>query len=139
MTDTLKLIQEKEDELSSLFERMDDDKELHLQAKYIMRFENGKPIPDVHNVTLPHAPIFANRVINLLSSADQQPVIEGDKLDDKFTTGIEDFLNDVEYENDIWLTKRGMPGMAPVQWERVCLRGHPAPGKRYRQDHVRCL
>ncbi len=125
MPDNLKLITEKFDELQPLHDRMDRDKTILYRTPYVMRNNAGKPIKNVHNVTLPIPSIFFWRAVSILSTATQQVDIENEKesMSDKETTLIERYLTDMAYEIDTTLTAKGMQERTLTQWERACARG----------------
>ena len=123
MEDTLKLINDKFLEFSSLHARMKEDVSLLHLDKYVMKDNKGQRIPDVHEITLPFPSIFYNRIVSLLSSSNQQIEIESDSMNDKQISVIEKFHDDIDYEIDGLLSKRKMPNLSLLQWQRICARG----------------
>lgn len=123
MEDTLKIINEKYLEFSSLHGRMKDDISLLHLDPYVMKDNKGQSIPNVHHVTLPFPSIFYNRVVALLTSASQQIEVKSDSINDKSISVIETFHDDIEYEIDTKLHKLKMPSLSLIQWQRICARG----------------
>jgi len=121
----LKDIEEKEQEFSELFTRMDADKALvFLEAFQMKSLKTGVALKRVDNVTLPDPAIFVGRVMGLLSSADPQTEVEGEELSDKETTLVEDFLAAMAYEIDSRLIKLGRTPLFRFCVGQACLRGY---------------
>jgi len=122
----LDLYEKKKRDLSSLHKRMDFDRDLLYLKDYQMKDADGQVVPDAHHVTLPTPAIFFDQIKGVLTSAQRQVVVEGKDMDDKQTTKIENFLDDIDYEIDEYLTTQVMPYIDTIQWERVNLRGYVA-------------
>jgi len=122
-----RLIKTKRDEMQPLFDRMDQDEQLYLLDPYRMKTLDGTTeVPDVANVTLNDPLIFANKAIAIIGGASMQTQVEGEEMQDKQTTVIERFLEDILYMVDERLTKRGIVGMDGFTNEQICLRGRMA-------------
>jgi hypothetical protein len=127
--DYLELIKDKELEFSSLYKRMDEDRELYYMKPYTLVDEKGVKIPDVENMTLNDPRTYADYVISGLlgAVANRQIKVESN---DKGLTGrriarIEQFLSDMHDANDRWLRPQGYPaGLAGPLCGQISLRGH---------------
>ncbi len=119
-----KKIKEAADRLSSLTVRQDDDVTL-LRAKYIMRDDKLKAIPDIVNVTLNKVSMFAAFATSELSKAVQQAVVETEdkKLD---TAYIEEFQEAAFDSANDRLRRRGKPQLNPFFDVQNCFRGRSA-------------
>lgn len=123
MTDWEKVIASKKIENGDLFTRMDNDKDMAICTQYTMKSADGKPTPGVSNVTLPEPKAFLEKCSARLSMAECQTVVEGSTMDDAKTTKIEEFLDDVDFEADMLLSRKGQKGARAQLAELVCLRG----------------
>ena len=91
MTDYKALVEDKEEDQSGLIKRWKIDSDLLYLRNYIMTDATGKnAVPNIVNVTLNLPGRFANDVISILGTAQEQTIIESEdkNLD---TTYIEDF------------------------------------------------
>lgn len=133
--DYLQLIKDKEGESQELFNRMDDDrkKRYHLEEYKLKDFDN-KEIPECDNVTTNDSAVFASRVIALLLSAHPQTVVEGKGMNDKATTLIENFLNDIDLAVDERLNRMGLISLDSFLYEQVTIRGRIAERRLMRMD-----
>lgn len=119
----LTMITDRESELNERRKRMDIDAALAKRSPFTLTDERNRKLPKVEHVTLPKAALFANRANALISGASPQIVIEGDKLDDKKTSKIEEFLEDVYKSIDEYLNQRGMIDLFSFQVSHANLRG----------------
>lgn len=122
-SDNLELVKEKKGEMQSLLSRMDEDKNL-VFGEYKMKNLDGQETPQVINVTMNKAKVFGFRANAILSSAVQQAVVEG-KISDTQARLIENFQEDMNYEIDNRLAKRGF-SMFPFVCEQANYRGRVA-------------
>lgn len=122
-TDYMKMVTDKEAEFSSLFSRMDKDKGLAVSKEYRMFDKDDQLAPDVDNVTINDSQVFWKRVTSTLIGANMQTVVEGEKLEDKETTFIEDFIRDMELAVDERLQKREIPSLRAFNVHQMCGRG----------------
>jgi len=76
MEDYLKMVKDREGELSDLYARMDSDRELGQLKKYVMKNVKGEAVPDVVNVTLNKPAVFAANVEAALNSAVEQVSVQ---------------------------------------------------------------
>ena len=124
--DIYKLITTKQNELKSVFDRMDEDEKLYLLDKYEMYHlppEDTKKMDDVANVTLNDPLVYGTKANAILGAATRQTVVEGRDLSDKKTTKIEEFLDDMDYVIDEYLVKREIPGLDAFINEQINIRG----------------
>ena len=107
-----KAFDKKRTDLKPIYDRQDVDEALYFLKPYkMMRLDNdSKEMEDVVNVTLNDCLLYAVKAISILGGATMQAAIEGQKLTDKQTTLIEQFLADVYYMIDEWLEKKGIWG-----------------------------
>lgn len=119
----LTMITDKEKELNDRYKRQDVDAGLAKRTPYILKDFAGKKIDRTESITLPKAAIFANRANALLSSASPQTIVEGEKMDDKATSKIEEFSEDVYLSIDEYLNGRGEIDLFPFQAQHANLRG----------------
>ena len=121
-----KIIEDKKQEMSSIFSRMDKDENLYFLVPYKMMQlppNDGKEMPDTANITLNDPLLFANKAIAIMGGATMQTVVEGRDMSDKQTTKIEEFLDDFFYMLDEWLVKRSILGLDSFINEQICIRG----------------
>ncbi len=123
--DNLELVKTKKEEMQSLLSRMDADKDL-VFGGYKMKNLDGQETPQVINVTMNKARVFGMRATAILSAAIQQAVVEGKDISDTQCAYIEDFQDDMNYEIDNRLSKRGLTGMFPFSCEQANYRGRIA-------------
>lgn len=130
-----KAVKAKMEDLDPLFKRMDEDEGLYLLEPFKMkRLDNpDQDESDVSNVTTNDPLLYAKKAIAIVGSYQRSTVVEGQNLTDKQTTKIEQFLKDIFYMADEWLTQRDIPGMDPFINEQACVRGG-IPGRVYIRD-----
>lgn len=119
----LKKVKDRENELSDRRKRQDTDADIAKRKKYTLTDDKGKDIPRSESITLPKGAIFANRANNLLSSANPQTIVEMVKPDDKKTSKIEEFSDDIYLAIDEYLNERGMINLFPFQCFHANIRG----------------
>ena len=121
---TIQLIDDKIEEMKPILDRMDIDEKLYFLETYVMSDAKGKAIPDVSNVTLNDPLTYGTKAIAILGSYQRQTEIEGNDLNDRKTTKIEEYLADVDYMVDERLVKRGIISLDAFIDEQICIRGH---------------
>jgi hypothetical protein len=121
--DYTKWLSDKQSEFSDLFTRMDEDKELIIRAPYIMLDKNGDKQPDVENLTLNDASVFATRVKSTLKGANMQPDFRSVDLTDDETTYVENFTKDYTTVIDESIRAKGISNLLSFNIEQVCFRG----------------
>ena len=124
----------KEREFQTMFNRMDDDRDEAICTKYVMVDAEGKAAKGVSNVTLPEPKAFLEKCSARLAMAECQTVVDSDKLDDSKTSKIEQFLDDVNFESDMILSRKGQKDTRSQLAELVCLRGPIAKQLLLRMD-----
>jgi len=131
MAETL-LEKAKKKETSTLFTRMDEDKDLLYLAKYQMKDKDGNPIPGIINLTLNDCAVFAANVIAALGGASEQVVVESEdkKLDTHY---IEDFQRAAFASAEELLRKQVKPQLGPFIDEQTCVRGAGAARVLFRE------
>ena len=122
--DTLKLISQKEAELSELYERMDDDARLAYLDPFTLKRPDKKDtdVPGASNVTTNAPAVFLNNVISLLTTAVWQTLVEGD-LTSRQERNLEQFSDGLRYTVDERRTRRRKPKVAHEEAAHICLRG----------------
>lgn len=139
-TDKYKMVTDKAEDFRDLFARMDTDKDLYFMKAYeMLRPDNQQKMDDVINVTFNDPTTFAMRSIATLGSAQRQTVVEGRNMADKQCTLIENFIDDIGFVIDDWLTKRGFLDLDSFINEQICVRGHIAARSALHKDDKRNL
>ncbi len=128
------LVIDKKSEMADLFKRMDDDRKLALLDKYEMKNLDGQRTPDVINVTMNEAMVFAGRCAAIMNGANMQRIVYGRELSDKDTTTIEEFYRDIYYANDLMLANVLHCSLYGFLIEQILLRGHIAARCLMRQE-----
>lgn len=133
MAETL-LEKAKKKETSTLFTRMDEDKDLLYLSKYQMVDKHGKPIPGIINITLNDCAVFAANVIAALGNASEQIVVESEdkKLDTHY---IEDFQRAGFASANERLRKQIKPQLDLFVDEQTCIRGSGAARVLFREKN----
>ena len=124
MADYLTKIKEEDDRLDGLLTRQDADVIL-LRAKYIMRDDKKRPIPDIVNVALNKVSMFAAFATSELGKAVKQAVVTSD--DKNFDTAYVEEFQDYGFAsaNDR-LRRQGKVQLDPFTDVQSCLRGRAA-------------
>ena len=124
--ETDKLIESKERELKSLYDRMDNDaKFAHLDSyKLTVIDDHDKEhvIPGAISITSNKPATHLNTVQAWLMAAKEQMVIEGD-IPDKQKTFLEHFSADALYSADEMRSRRGLGKLYPFWATHICARG----------------
>ncbi len=128
MVDYLNMIKDEDDRLSNLSTRQDADVNL-LRAKYIMRDDKNRKIPDIVNVTLNKVSMFAAFATSELGKATKQAVVTSDdkNLD---TSYVEEFQDAALASANDRLRRQGKVQLDPFTDVQSCFRGRAS---------VRCL
>ncbi|KKK96849.1 hypothetical protein LCGC14_2658660, partial [marine sediment metagenome] len=118
------LVFDKKQEMSELTKRQDDDRKLaQLDPPYVMKNLDGQPTPDVINVTMNEAMVFAGRAAAIMSGANMQRIVYGRELSDTDTTTIEEFYRDIYYANDLMLANSLFTSLYGFLIEQILIRG----------------
>lgn len=134
MPDYLTLVKQKEDELSELHTRMDEDKDLQYGKKYVMKdADNKHAIPDIVNVTLNRPALFMANVLSALGKTTEQIVVESE-VKDFDTAYVEDFVRAGFATANEKLIKQGRPQINPFFDEQFCTRGRGAARVLFRDE-----
>ena len=132
--DYSKIVSDKEAEFNNLFSRMDKDKDLLILKSFSLVDKDSKTAPEVDNITLNDPQTFFNQVQSNLIAANMQTVVEGDKLKDKETTFVEDFIQDIELAIESRLQARGIPSLRLFNIQQILGRGRVASRICLRMD-----
>ena len=119
---------------SGLFKRMDEDKKLAILDPYKMVNLDGRPTPDVINVTMNEARVFLDRSGAIMNGANMQRIVFGKGLDDKETTTIEEFFEDIYYVNDLMVANAFFTSLYGFLIEQILVRGAIAARVLMRED-----
>ncbi|NLB17791.1 MAG: hypothetical protein GX825_03420 [Syntrophomonadaceae bacterium] len=121
--DWLKITASKRDDNSKLYSRMDADRNMAVASAYAMKNLKGNKADDVANVTLPEPKAFLEKCCARLIQLQRQVVVDSDTMDGRKLRTIENFINDVDYEADMRLARKGQKDRFAQLSEFVCLRG----------------
>lgn len=121
--DYSKWIKDKTSEFSDLFTRMDADKDLIIRKPYIMYDKDNRAEPDVENLTLNDASVFATRVESNLMKANMQPDFRSGTLNDQEISVIEEFTKDYSISIDESLRYKEIPSLMSFNVQQICNRG----------------
>ncbi len=128
------LVVDKRTEMGELFKRMDEDKKLAILDPYEMQNLDGQKTPDVINVTMNEAKVFADRCGAIMNGANMQRIVFGKSLSDKDTTNIENFYQDIYYANDLMLANAIFCSLYGFLIEQILQRGAIAARILIRED-----
>lgn len=120
------LVYDKKKDMQDLFTRMDNDRKLALLDDYEMKQLDGQLTPDVINVTMNEAMVYAGRCSSIMNGANMQRIVYGRELTDTDTTTIEEFYRDIYYANDLMLANTLFCSLYGFLIEQILLRGHIA-------------
>jgi len=120
---TLKIIEEKKAEFKPLFDRHDVDLDSYWNVPYEMKMitDKTKPVPQIVNMTLNDAALFAFRSIGILQAANPQTIVSSKER--KRNSYIEEFLENYYLTVDEKMGNRAIIGQYPYQAEKSCIRG----------------
>jgi hypothetical protein len=121
--DYTKWLSDRQSEFSDLFTRMDEDKDLIIRTPYVMYDKDNRQQPDVENLTLNDASVFATRVKSTLKGANMQPDFRSDDLTDDETTFVENFTKDYTQVIDESIRTKEISNLLSFNIEQVCFRG----------------
>lgn len=124
--DYYQLVEQKQKEFADLWGRMDEDKKLLILDDYVMRDKDNREEPDVDNITMNDAGVFADKVHNTLIRAEVIPEVEGNKLKDEDADIIELFIRDIGLEADGIIQKQDYPSFKEWEILQACDRGRVA-------------
>ena len=125
-SDYRKMITDAESDFAPLFSRMDADKDLLILKSYTMLDKDSVEKPDVENITLNDASVFAQRVQSNLIRANMQPTVSGTKLPDEYTSNVEQFFKDINLAFDDILQPREISSFMGFNVQQMCQRGRDA-------------
>lgn len=108
MEDSLTLIKNKQAELQSLYDRMDNTKDMVYLEPYVLKTSGGDAITSAYSVTSNKPAVFANAVISDMMGAKWQTVVEG--VSPTMQRDIEHFINDNLSQIDELMEFRGEHG-----------------------------
>lgn len=134
MTVDIKEIVEKEWLNRDLWKRMDDDRDLYYLKEYEMVDLQGVKSSNVINVTSNFPATFAAHVQSSMASAEEQPSVTGDELEDEDTAPIERFLQAALLAVDRWLAALREAALRPQMIEKVNIRGQGAARVTFRKE-----
>lgn len=117
------LVVDKRAEMGELFKRMDSDKKLAILDPYKMKQLDGQETADAINVTMNEAMVFWSRCAAIMNGANMQRIARGNSLSDKETTIIENFYEDIFYQNDLMLNNAIFCSLYSFLIEQIILRG----------------
>jgi len=119
----LQLVIDKKADMGDLFKRMDEDKKLAILDPFEMTNQQGQKTPDVINVTMNEAKVFADRCGAIMNGANMQRIVFGKGLSDNDTTTIEGFYYDIYYANDLMLANAIFISLYGFLIEQILHRG----------------
>ena len=122
MPDYLDLIEKKNEEMSELHRRMDDDAGLKNLKAYVMKDTEGNKISNIVHVTLDRPRLIAEHIISAMGDDKQQVVVESEDKDVD-TKYIEDFQRAMFAMADARLRRQGLWQLNPYADEQLCIRG----------------
>ncbi|KKK46906.1 hypothetical protein LCGC14_3160570, partial [marine sediment metagenome] len=129
------LITTTETEFAQLHKRMDVDRDLLVMKPFTLEDEDKRDKPEVDNITLNDAKVFATRVQSNLIRSNMQPEVDGKGLDDKYTTNVEQFFRDISLAFDDMIYARDMASLISYNIQQICQRGRLASRITLREDN----
>jgi len=117
------LVIDKKQEMGDLFKRMDADKKMAILDWDGMKDLDGQKTPDVINVTMNEAMVFANRCVAIMNGANMHRYIVGKNLSDTEATTLENFYQDIYYTNDLMLANSLFVSLYGFLIEQILHRG----------------
>lgn len=125
MPDYKKLVAEEESIQTELEKRWIQDEDLLYLVKYVMKDSEGKDVPDIINVTLNRAAVFAANIIAAQGTTSEQRIVETD--DKNFdTTYVEDFQKAAFASANDRLRRQGKTQINPFFDTQLSIRGRAA-------------
>jgi hypothetical protein len=121
--DYTKWLTDRRTEFADLNARQDFDKDLVIRSPYKMLDKNGDAVPDVENLTLNDASVFATRVESTLIKANMQPDFRSAELTDAETNFIEEFTKDYSTVIDENLRYREVSSLMSFNIQQIVNRG----------------
>lgn len=129
------LITTTEAEFAQLFQRMDLDRDLLVMKPFKLEDDDKRDKPEVDNITLNDAKVFATRVQSNLLRSNMQPEVDGNGLDDKYTHNVEQFFRDINLAFDDMIYARDMASLIAYNIQQICQRGRIASRITLREDN----
>jgi len=128
--DCYRKIIEREAQFSTLWSRMDTDRDLWWLKDFTLVDKDNREIPDVEHVTANDPRVFAQYVIATIQECKEQIIVEGlgpqgkelQRIDER-TTIIESFLRDLDYMIDVRLQDRLIGRLRDFLAEQITIRG----------------
>ena len=119
----LKEIERRKAEFQPLYDRHDIDLDFYWQKPYEMKMiqDATKPVPQIVNITLNDAALFAFRSIAILQSANPQTQVQS--KNEGQNSYVESMLEDYYLTIDENMGNRALIGMYPFHVEQSCVRG----------------
>jgi len=120
---TIKEIEERKTDFQPLFDRHDIDLDLYWNVPYEMKMitDKTKAVPQIVNMTLNDAALFAFRSIGILQAANPQTIVSSKQR--KRNSYIEEFLENYYLTIDEQMGNRALIGQYPYHVEKSCIRG----------------
>ncbi len=133
MPDYIRLIRDKEEEQFTLDARMQTDSDLLYLRKYVLMDTHAHKVPDLINVTLNKAAVFAANVLSSLGGTSEQTVVLA--ANESFDTHyIEEFQEAAYNMANARLQKAGKPLLNPFADTQLCIRGRTARRVLFRME-----
>ncbi len=124
--DSYKKVTDAEHEFAELWGRMDADKKLLISDKFVWRDKDDREEPDVENITMNDAAVFAYKVHNTLIKAEINPEVTGDDIKPDDEKLIEGFIKDISIEADSFVYYQDIPSFKNFEIIQACDRGRIA-------------
>jgi len=102
--DNMKLVEDKKQELSKLYQRIDEDMNYYQLKDFVVKYNVGenknKPIPGAESVNTLMPRVFADRVLSMISAAELTPHVDSELLSEDAHNEIEQWEHCVRYNAD---------------------------------------
>ena len=126
VVDYIKMINDQEAIFSDLFTRMDKDRDFLNQKDFTLFDKDDREAPDIENVTMNDAVVFADFVQSVLNRAGIQHEVTGEKLKDNETAFVEDFFREYLRAVDEDISRRDIHSFYAWNIQQACFRGRIA-------------
>ncbi len=133
--DSYQRVTDEEKEFAELFNRMDMDKKLLILEDYVWRNKDDREEPDVDNITMNDAAVFATKVHNTLIKASILPEVSAKDMKDEDAEVIENFIRDVSLEADANVYYQDIPSYKNFEIIQACDRGRIARRVTLREEN----
>ena len=128
------LMANQKSDFSELVNRMDGDRDLYKLTDYAMKDSAGRKIPKIENITRNKPQVIANHIISKLNTSLPRWTVKSRTLDDKQTTYIENFLDDLFKTINRNMVLREIPSLQFWAFQQGALRGRIATRIALRKD-----